>query len=132
MNSNHFVSVSEISLTEASTQMQLASSLKNITGARGWAPYVIVVTFPDTVLCSLLRPFRQVSVRTFLCMDTSSVLRIHCKLRSESSKRSVMSACGAAWRLLNERSSRVIVFKWLSVRGYPDYFLLFNADAVYC
>lgn len=88
-----FVSVSEISLTKASTQMQLASSLKSIIRCMGWAPYVD--TFPDTVLCSLLRPFRHVSVRTFLCMGASSVLRINCKLWSESSN---TASCSRAER----------------------------------
>lgn len=41
MNSNHFVSESEISLTEASTRLQLVSSLKNISGARG-GPHMLL------------------------------------------------------------------------------------------
>lgn len=134
LHSNHFVSFFRFSIWNFADWSFNTDATCFVTEeyirCMGWAPYV--VTFPDTVLCSLLRPVRHVSVRTFLCMDASSVLRINCRFIVVGKlKRSVMSACGAAWRLLNERSSRVSVVMWLSVWGYPDYFL-FSAGAVYC
>lgn len=87
MHSNHFVSFFRFSIWNFAdwsfnTDTTCFVDVEYIR-CMGWAPYV--VTFPDTVFCSLLRPVRHVSVRTFLCMGASSVLRINCKLRSESS-----------------------------------------------
>lgn len=84
MHSNHFVSFFRFSIWNFVDWNFNTDTTCFVTEeyirCMGWAPYV--VTFPDTVLCSLLRPVRHVSVR----MDASSVLRInYCKLWSESS-----------------------------------------------
>lgn len=122
-----FVSVSEISLTETSTQMQLASSLKNISGAWGGPHMLLLFQTQCFAVCS--DPFV-----TFLCEHSSVWVRglfwewiVNCGRKAQTQRhvcvrssvkiaKRTLFTCHRFHVIVSQRLSRLISFQcWCSL-----------------